>query len=133
MVSFTSLVLAVSALASANAATTDYATYPSVAHTASINGVADKIYDLLSECAKACVATDTSSTPCPYWDTGCLCVMSTWGDVVADCIASSCSGTEVSGATSLIVSLCSSAGVWDPYWIIGTDALSALEAAATGA
>lgn len=131
MVSVSSLVFAVSAFASA--ATNDYATYPSVAHTASINGVADNIYDLLSECAKACVTTDTSSTPCPYWDTGCLCVMSTWGDVVAECIANSCSGTEVSGATSLIVSLCSSAGVWDPHWIIGTDALSALEAAATSA
>lgn len=54
----------------------DYETYPTVAHTASINGFADKIYDRLPECAKPCVQQDTGNTPCPYWDPGCLCVMS---------------------------------------------------------
>ena len=43
-----------------------------VPKTASINGFADPIYDLLPDCAKECVKFSTSNTPCPYWDTGCF-------------------------------------------------------------
>ena len=54
-----------------------YTIYPSVAKTASINGFADRIYDQLPECAKPCMFQNTGVTPCPYWDTGCLCIMPT--------------------------------------------------------
>lgn len=108
-----------------------YSTYPSVAKTATINGFADPIYSQLPTCADACVSIDTDVTPCPYWDTGCLCVMSVWGDEVAECVASACSGTEIELMTSLATSICSSAGVPSPYWYLGSDAANDLAAAAT--
>lgn len=119
------LILAATA-AIANAA---YDTYPSVAHTASINGFADKIYADLPSCAQACVKEDTGSTPCPYWDTGCLCVMSVWGNEVAECIASACSGNDVVAATSLGQSICSSAGAGS--WFLAATDVALLEAAAS--
>ena len=113
----------------------DYETYPTVAHTASINGFADKIYDRLPECAKPCVQQDTGNTPCPYWDPGCLCVMSNWGGPVAECIAENCQGDNVVTATSLATSICSSAGVPSPFWFIpasaSADLLEAAEATIT--
>lgn len=118
------------ALVSAATTTNPYATYPSVAHTASINGFADPIYGDLPSCAQPCVEESTSSTPCPYWDTGCLCVMTTWASDVADCIAENCSGDDVVVATSLAISACSAAGVWDPYWIIDASASASLSSAA---
>lgn len=111
----------------------DYETYPTVAHTASINGFADKIYDRLPECAKPCVQQDTGNTPCPYWDPGCLCVMSNWGGEVAECIAENCEGSGVSTATSLATSVCSSAGVPSPYWYIPASASADLLQAAAAA
>lgn len=108
----------------------NYATYPSVAHTATINGFADPIYGQLPECAKSCVEEDTDSTPCPYWDPGCLCVMSNWGAPVAECIAENCKGGDVSTATSLATSICSSAGVPSPYWYIQASDATALQSAA---
>ncbi|KAK6201726.1 uncharacterized protein RJT21DRAFT_37533 [Scheffersomyces amazonensis] len=107
-----------------------YATYPSVAKTASINGFADKIYDQLPSCAKDCVKQNTGITPCPYWDTGCLCVMPQFGGLIAECIAESCKGAEVVTATSLASSICSSAGVWEPYWMIPASLTEALDSAA---
>ena len=113
----------------------DYETYPTVAHTASINGFADKIYDRLPECAKPCVQQDTGNTPCPYSDPGCLCVMSNWGGPVAECIAENCQGDNVVTATSLATSICSSAGVPSPFWFIpasaSADLLEAAEATIT--
>ncbi|CCE86130.1 Piso0_005780 [Millerozyma farinosa CBS 7064] len=88
----------------------NWATYPQVPKTASINGFADPIYGKLPDCAQPCVKKGTGNTPCPYWDTGCFCVMPQWSGQVAECIASQCKGEEVSSATSLAVSLCSSAG-----------------------
>lgn len=116
-------------LAAAATTTNGYETYPAVTKTASINGFADKIYDSLPECARLCVSVSTASTPCPYWDTGCLCVMTTWQSDVADCIAANCKGNDVAVATSLAVSICSSAGVWDPYWIIDDAASTSLASA----
>lgn len=113
--------------------TNPYATYPSVAHTASINGFADRIYGQLPQCAKSCVTRSTSSTPCPYWDTGCLCVMTPWANPVANCIAELCRGFDVVSATSLAISLCSSAGVWEPYWIIDESISTSLSIAAADA
>lgn len=107
-----------------------YATYPSVAKTASINGFADRIYDDLPACAQPCMHQDTRITPCPYWDTGCLCVMPHFGGRIGECVASACRGQDVLVATSLAVSICSSAGVWDPYWIIPPSVSSALSSAA---
>ncbi|CAI5759635.1 unnamed protein product [Candida verbasci] len=95
-----------------------YETYPSVPRTASINGFADRIYDQLPACAQPCVKESTSSTPCPYWDTGCLCVIPAFTSAVGECIAENCSGEDVTNAESLAVSICSSAGVWEPYWIL---------------
>ncbi|KAG7192630.1 uncharacterized protein KQ657_001410 [Scheffersomyces spartinae] len=108
----------------------NYATYPSVARSASINGFADKIYADLPSCAQPCVKKSTGSTPCPYWDTGCLCVISSFASAVAECIAENCAGSEVDTATSLAIGICSSAGVANPYWYIGGAMTTALEAAA---
>ncbi|GBL51808.1 hypothetical protein CAJCM15448_40820 [Candidozyma auris] len=119
-----------SILAVALAADNPWATYPSVAKTASINGLADPIYDKLPECAKSCFAADVSSTPCPYWDTGCLCVMQPWSGPVAGCIADNCKGNDVVVATSLAVSQCSKVGVWEPYFIYPDHYSSSLSAAA---
>lgn len=85
-------------------------TYPSVPKTASINGFADPIKSKLPSCAVNCVDYSTGNTPCPYWDTGCLCVMPQWSGLVGECIASNCTGSDVASATSLAFSLCSSVG-----------------------
>ncbi|KAF3989080.1 hypothetical protein FT663_03014 [Candidozyma haemuli var. vulneris] len=108
----------------------NWSTYPAVPKTASINGLADPINDKLPECAKECFAKDTSSTPCPYWDTGCLCVMSPWTQPVGTCVAEKCKGDDVKSATSLAISACKSAGVWDPYFIVGDEVSSLLASAA---
>ncbi len=94
----------------------NWSTYPSVPKTASINGFADPIYDLLPKCAQECVELDTDITPCPYWDTGCFCVMANWSGVVAECFAESCSGGDVASASSLAESLCYSVGA--NTWIL---------------
>ncbi|ABN66274.1 putative glycosyl phosphatidylinositol protein, partial [Scheffersomyces stipitis CBS 6054] len=84
----------------------NWATYPKVPKTASINGFADPIYALLPECAKECVKFSTGNTPCPYWDTGCFCVMPQWSGLVGQCVAEKCAGSDVVVATSLATSLC---------------------------
>lgn len=117
-------------VALALAADNPWATYPSVPHTASINGFADRIYDQLPSCAQPCVKRPANTLPCPYWDTGCLCIMSPWVDPVADCIAQNCKGDDVNKARSLATSACKKAGVWDPYWIPGSKQTQELEAAA---
>lgn len=71
-------------------AVNQWSTYPSVPKTATYNGFADPIYDDLPECARSCVELSTRSTPCPYWDTGCLCVMPQWSGLVAECIVQGC-------------------------------------------
>ncbi|GMM33545.1 hypothetical protein DASC09_008700 [Saccharomycopsis crataegensis] len=98
----------------------NWSTYPSISKTASINGFADPIYSNLPDCAKECVKFDTDNTPCPYWDTGCFCVMPQWSGEVADCFASKCSGSDVVSATSLAISLCNSAGA--KTWMIPASA-----------
>ncbi|CUM56944.1 unnamed protein product [Debaryomyces tyrocola] len=98
--------------------------YPSVAHTATINGFADPIYYELPECAHSCVKKDTDAMS--YWNTGCICVMSNWG---AECIAENCKGSEVSTATSLATSIYFSAGV-PTYWYIPASDVTALLSAA---
>ena len=105
--------------------------YPSVAKTASYNGFADPIYDSVPDCAKDCLKQSTSNTPCPYWDTGCLCVMPQFGGPIGKCIAEQCQGEEVVSATSLASSMCSSAGVWEPYWMIPSSVKDSLDYAAT--
>ena len=107
-----------------------YATFPSVPRTASINGFADRIYDQLPECAKACMFESTGSTPCPYWDTGCLCVMPQFGGAIGQCVADNCQGEAIGSVEYLATSICSSAGVWDPYWFIPDSVAQALAAAA---
>ncbi|EDK46425.1 GPI-anchored hemophore rbt5 [Lodderomyces elongisporus] len=109
---------------------TNWSTYPAVPKTASINGFADRIYDQLPECAKPCMNQDTGSTPCPYWDTGCLCVMPQFAGPIGNCIANNCKGTPVQTATSLASSICSSAGVWSPYWMIPPTVKTKLDSAA---
>ncbi len=107
----------------------NYSTYPSVPHTASINGFADPIYDLLPTCAQTCVSISTDITPCPYWDTGCLCVITTFASSVADCIAESCYGNDVVKAVSLAKSLCNSVGAGT--WVVSSTIDSELSVAAT--
>lgn len=88
----------------------NWSTYPKVPKTASINGFADPIKSQLPSCATNCADLSTNNTPCPYWDTGCLCIMPQWAGQVAECIAKSCSGSDVVAATSLAYSLCSKVG-----------------------
>lgn len=122
------LISLVSVLAVADAS--KYATYPPVPHTASINGLADPVFSSLSNCARGCVSKSTSSTPCPYWDTGCLCVWKSWTSDVAMCIAQKCNGKSVTQAQSLIKAQCEKVGVEPPYWHYNLKAASMLEEAA---
>ncbi|KAG7665580.1 uncharacterized protein J8A68_000982 [[Candida] subhashii] len=107
-----------------------YATYPSVARTATINGFADPVYDSLPSCAQPCVDQNTGLTPCPYWDTGCLCIMPQFANLIGNCIAESCKGNDVAVATEAATAVCAAAGVWDPYWFVGDSVKEALAAAA---
>lgn len=107
-----------------------WATYPSVPKTATINGFGDPVFDSLPACAQPCVRESTSSTPCPYWDTGCLCVMTTWSSKVTECYAENCSGSDAQKAYDASVQVCKNAGVWEPYWIINDAASSAISSAA---
>lgn len=109
----------------------EWSTYPSVPHTASINGFADPIYEDLPECARQCVELSTKNTPCPYWDTGCFCVMPQWSGIVGSCIAESCRGDEVAKATSLAYSLCTKVGA--DVWNMPSSVLSLLSLAAGSA
>lgn len=88
----------------------DFRTYPKVPKTATINGFADPIFDDLPDCAKECVKKNVNSTPCPYWDTGCFCVMPQWAGPVVECFAQCENPDDVKKATSLAYSLCSLAG-----------------------
>ena len=106
----------------------NWATYPSVPKTASINGFADPIYTKLPDCAQECVDIDTDNTPCPYWDTGCFCVMPQWSGEVAECFVSKCNGKDVASATSLAISLCSSVGA--NQWLMPASLSTALSSAA---
>ncbi|RCK59449.1 Repressed by TUP1 protein 5 [Candida viswanathii] len=110
-----------------------WATFPSVPKTASINGFADRIYDLVPACAQECLRESTRSTPCPYWDTGCLCVMPQFAGNIGNCVAENCRGEEIGSFESLATSLCSTVGVWEPYWMIPASVSSALAEAATAA
>ncbi|CAN3377008.1 hypothetical protein DIURU_002013 [Diutina rugosa] len=125
--------IAFAAIAAAVTTPTNFETFPEVPKTASINGFADPVYTAVAECAQECLVEnkDTGNTPCPYWDTGCLCVMSQFANPIADCWATACKGQEVSRATMAAYSACQAAGVWAPYWFIGTDQQSDLAAAAT--
>lgn len=115
---FNVLLLAVSVMADAQAAVTaandftvgDFRTYPKVPKTATFNGFADPIIDKLPDCAKECVKEDTGSTPCPYWDTGCFCVMPQWAGPVNECFAKCENPDDVKLATLLAYSLCTSVG-----------------------
>lgn len=111
----------------------NYETYPSVAHTASFDGFADPIYDKVPSCAQKCLrdtVSDAEDTVCPYWDTGCLCVMESFNDAQVSCLVDACSGTDINSFTSLATSLCSSAGVGSPYWYIASSDSSLLASAA---
>lgn len=110
--------------------TNQWATYPSVPKTATINGFADPVFDSLPECAQPCVKESTSSTPCPYWDTGCLCVMQTWSSKVTECYAEKCTGSDAQKAYDASVQICKNAGVWEPYWIVDESAEAAISSAA---
>lgn len=108
----------------------NWSTYPSVAKTASINGFADRIYDLVPQCAQECLKESTGSTPCPYWDTGCLCIMPQFAGAIGNCVAENCQGQNVVQFESLATSICSSAGVWEPYWMPPASVTTALSTAA---
>ena len=106
----------------------NFGTYPKVPKTASINGFADPIYDLLPDCAKECVKFSTSNTPCPYWDTGCFCVMPQWAGLVGQCVAQKCKGEDVASARFLATSLCSVVGA--NTWMMPASISSMLSTAA---
>ncbi|CAN3500477.1 hypothetical protein DICA1_C06106 [Diutina catenulata] len=109
-----------------------YSNFPSVAKTATLNGFADPIYPNLAPCAQKCLEDnkDTGKTPCPYWDTGCLCVMPQFANPIADCIAAQCVNSDVKQMSDAAVNACSAAGVWDPFWMISAPQKEALAAAA---
>ena len=107
-----------------------WATYPSVAKTASINGFADRIVDTVPECAKSCLESQgTGNTPCPYWDTGCLCVMPQFNGPIAECVIKACGGSEVGDVASQATAACSAAGVWEPYWMLPSSDNAAISSA----
>ncbi|KAK6201725.1 Frp1 ferric reductase [Scheffersomyces amazonensis] len=106
----------------------NWATYPQVPKTASINGFADPIYAKLPDCAKECVKFNVGNTPCPNWDTGCFCVMPQWSGLVGQCVAQNCKGEEVVSATSLASSLCWSVGA--NTWMMPASISTALSSAA---
>ncbi|ODV77684.1 CFEM-domain-containing protein [Suhomyces tanzawaensis NRRL Y-17324] len=112
----------------------NYATYPQVPKTASINGFADPIFSKIPSCAQDCVKFGTGNTPCPYWDTGCLCVMPQWSGLVAQCVAQNCKGSDVADVASLATSLCSSVGAntWMMPGSISTELSSAAGNARAG-
>lgn len=112
----------------------NWETYPSVKKSASINGFADPLYDKLPKCAEECVKQSTGNTPCPKWDTGCLCIMPQWSGIVAECIAENCEGGDVKSASSLALSLCSSVGAnkWEMPASVSTKLNAAADAKATG-
>ncbi|KAM9918512.1 hypothetical protein OXX59_008606, partial [Metschnikowia pulcherrima] len=114
---------------SSSSSTQTTATTTAVARTATINGFADAVYDYIPECAKACVAQDTSSTRCPYWEMGCLCVWTPWSSLVGECVAESCKGADVAQFTSAATSACRSYTVPAPYWVIDATASSMLASA----
>ncbi|KAK6458487.1 uncharacterized protein RJT20DRAFT_32183 [Scheffersomyces xylosifermentans] len=128
LTSFT-LTATFAAAADTTPANNPYTQYPSVAKTASINGFADRIYADLPACAKECVKQDTGNTPCPYWDTGCLCVMPQFNNRIASCWIANCDGAGISSARYLATSLCSTAGVWDPYWFVSPSYTTSLDKA----
>ncbi|KAA8909368.1 hypothetical protein TRICI_004534 [Trichomonascus ciferrii] len=111
----------------------NWETYPSVKKSASINGFADPLYDKLPKCAEECVKQSTGNTPCPKWDTGCLCIMPQWSGIVAECIAENCEGSDVKSASSLALSLCSSVGAnkWEMPASVSTKLNAAADAKAT--
>ena len=109
----------------------NYATYPKIPKTASINGFADPIIDLLPDCAKDCVKYSTKNTPCPYWDTGCFCVMPQWSGLVGQCIAKNCKGEDVQSARFLATSLCSTVGA--NTWMMPASISDMMSSAASGA
>ena len=127
-----SLIVIAATTAAVVSAAEGYETYPSVAHTATYNGFADPLIPRVGPCVQECLKANpgTGMTPCPYWDTGCLCIMPMFGNIVADCIAALCVGDEVKLATEQAVEVCLAAGVWDPYWFYGDAQLAALLAAA---
>ncbi|KAI5970505.1 hypothetical protein CANMA_000414 [Candida margitis] len=125
------LTILVVALVSIVQGADNYATYPKVPKTASINGFADPIIDLLPDCAKECVKYSTSNTPCPYWDTGCFCVMPQWSGLVGQCIAQNCKGSDVQSARYLATSLCSTVGA--NTWMMPASISSMMASAADGA
>ncbi|KAK6888102.1 Cell wall protein 1 [Candida tropicalis] len=57
--------------------------------------------------------------------------MPQFGGPIGKCIAEQCQGEEVVSATSLASSMCSSAGVWEPYWMIPSSVKDSLDYAAT--
>lgn len=124
---YTLLVAALVSLVQAD----NYATYPKIPKTASINGFADPIVDLLPDCAKDCVKYSTKNTPCPYWDTGCFCVMPQWSGLVGQCIAKNCKGEDVQSARFLATSLCSTVGA--NTWMMPASISTMLSTAAEGA
>lgn len=130
MIAPTALIILAAALVKAE--DNPYTQYPSVAKTATINGFADPIYNQVPSCAQDCLKEnkDTGNTPCPYWDTGCLCIMPQFANKVADCIAKGCSGGDVKQATDAAYGACQKAGVWEPYWQIGDEQKAALSKAA---
>lgn len=117
-------------------AASDWDTYPQVPKTASYNGFADPILKELPSCANECVKAGTGNTPCPYWDTGCLCVMPQWSGQVAECIAQNCTAeSDLQSATSLAYSLCSSVGanMWAMPASVSVELSNAIVAAAATA
>lgn len=87
----------------------DFATYPKVPKSYTINGFADPVYDAIPECAKECVSFK-NPTICPTFDSGCFCVMPNWNALVAECLVNKCSGKDVVQATSAITSMCNRVG-----------------------
>ncbi|CAI5759783.1 unnamed protein product [Candida verbasci] len=89
----------------------------------------DQTYDLMPSCAQPCVQQSTNQTYCASDAPNCYCFMLSVVDSVGDCIASSCTGQDVSSATSVANDYCTSKGL---QWWISTETNNRLLAAEAG-
>ena len=131
MISFNLLATAIVSFYASSASAEDYATYPSVAHTATINGFADPIYgrnslNVLSRVSKKTLIAHHVHTGIQavfvLCQTGVLQLLNVLLKIVRVVMFQL--------LTSLATSICSSAGVPSPYWYIQASDATALQSAA---
>lgn len=86
--------------------------FPPVSRLYELNGLSDRFFKESDTCVQNCLTKhkSTEMTPCPVWDTGCLCIFHTFNDVWMKCVLNDCpqfaKDVEVKG-----IAACTKAGV----------------------